>query len=147
MAQYYALEFVGGPDGTVQPPKKLDGRIVSAKKRRTRAVKSTTQILAVGDMLYIGKLPEDAVMQSLICNTDTSLGTTTLSIGTLAQPTKYVNARTLTTTDVPSALGPRAAAAVNGPVSADEDIWVTIGVAAIPAAVIAVFYMEYTIAT
>ena len=139
MADVYALEFVGGPDGTLQPPKKLDGRVVSAKKRRTRAVKPLT-ILNVGDRLYIGKLPQDAVLQTLSCNTDTSFGTT-------SQPTKYVNARTLTSTDAPAAIGPSAASARNAPVTADEDLWVTIGTAAIPAAVLATFYMEYTIAT
>ena len=146
MADVYALEFVGGPDGTLQPPKKLDGRVVSAKKRRTRAVKPLT-ILNVGDRLYIGKLPQDAVLQTLSCNTDTSFGTTTLSVGTTSQPTKYVNARTLTSTDAPAAIGPSAASARNAPVTADEDLWVTIGTAAIPAAVLATFYMEYTIAT
>ena len=48
MADLYGLEFVGGPDGTQNPPKKLDGRIVGAKKRRTRSTKPAT-ILAVGD--------------------------------------------------------------------------------------------------
>ena len=145
MADLYGLEFVGGPDGTQNPPKKLDGRIVGAKKRRTRSTKPAT-ILAVSDRLYLGKLPANAVMQSVIGNTDTSLGTTTLSIGPAAAPAKYVNARTLTTVDTPSALGPRASAAVNGPVAVDEDLWITIGTAAIPAAVIAAFYFEYTIA-
>jgi len=146
MADVYALEFVGGPDGTSMPPKKLDGRLVSAKKRRTRAAKPLT-ILNVGDRLYIGKLPQDAVLQALTVNTDTSFGTTTLSIGTTLQPTKYVNGKTVTTTDTPTAIGPSAAAARNAPVTADEDLWVTIGTAAVPAAVLATFYMEYTIAT
>lgn len=147
MADVYALEFVGGPDGTSMPPKKLDGRLVSAKKRRTRAAKPTSVVLNVGDRLYIGKLPQDAVLQALTVNTDTSFGTTTLSIGTTLQPTKYVNGKTVTATDVPTGIGPSAAAARNAPVTADEDLWVTIGTAAIAAAVLATFYMEYTIAT
>jgi hypothetical protein len=146
MADLYALEFVGGPDGTQQPPKKLDGRVVSAKKRRTRAVKPQT-ILNVGDRLYIGKLPQDAVLHTLSGNTDTSLGTTTLSIGTTGQPAKYVNGATLTATNTPTGFGPRASAAIGAPVQADEDLWITIGTAAIPAAVVAAFYLEYTIAT
>lgn len=146
MADLYALEFVGGPDGTLQPPRKLDGRVVSAKKRRTRASKPST-ILNVGDRLYIGKLPQDAVLQTLSVNSDTSFGSTTLSVGTTALPAKYVNAKTMTNTDAPSAIGPRAAIAQQAPVTGDEDLFVTIGSAAIPAAVIATFYMEYTIAT
>ena len=146
MADLYALEFVGGPDGTQQPPKKLDGRIVSAKKRRTRASKPAT-ILNVGDRLYIGKLPQDAVLHTLSVNTDTSFGTTTLSVGTTATPAKYVNGRTVTATDTPTAFGPRAAVAGNAPTTGDEDLFITIGTAAGMAAVIALFYLEYTIAT
>lgn len=146
MADYYALEYVGGPDGTKNPPLKLDGRLVGAKKRRNRAVKPTT-ILAIGDRLYIGKNPSGGSVRSIIGNTDTSLGTTTLSIGTTAAPTKYVNAKTLTAVDVPTGLGPRAAAHILQPATVDEDLWLTIGVAAIPAAVVAVFETEYTIST
>jgi hypothetical protein len=142
----YALEFVGGPDGTVQPPKKLDGRVVSAKKRRTRAVKPTI-ILNIGDRLYIGKLPQDGLLQQLSGNFDTSLGATTLSIGTTTTPAKYANAVTLTDVNKPVAIGPRSAAAVLAPTTVDENLWVTIGGAAIPAAVVGAFYMEYTIAT
>lgn len=146
MADLYAIEFVGGPDGTAQPPKKLDGRLVSAKKRRTRATKPAT-ILAVGDRLYLGKLPQGGALHLIDGLTDTSLGTTTLSVGTKADPTKYVNAKTLTATDTPTSLGPKAAAGVQQPVTADEDIWLTIGVAAIPANVVARFSFEYTIST
>ena len=145
MADLYALEFVGGPDGTQQPPKKLDGRMVGAKKRRTRGTKPTT-ILNIGDRLYLGKLPQGAVLQSIIANTDTSFGTATLSVGTTAAPTKYVNAKTLTATDTPTSLGPKAASAILGPAAVDEDLWLTVGVAAIPAVVVAAFFLEYTIA-
>ncbi len=145
MADVYALEFVGGPDGTQQPPKKLDGRLVGAKKRRTRAAKPAT-ILNVGDRLYIGKLPQAGVLTLITGNTDTSLGTATLSIGTTAVPNKYVNARTLTATDTPTALGPRASASQLQPAASDEDLWLTVGVAAIPANVVATIAWEYTIA-
>lgn len=146
MARYYALEYVGGPDGTKNPPLKLDGRLVGAKKRRNRATFPST-ILAVGDQLYIGKNPAGGSIRGIIGNVDTSLGTTTLSVGTLAAPTKYVNARTLTAVDAPTGLGPRAAAHILPPSAVDEDLWLTIGVAAIPAAVIGVIETEYTIST
>lgn len=146
MADLYALEFVGGPDGTLQPPKKLDGRLVSAKKRRTRAVKPAIA-LAVGDRLYLGKLPQGGVLNLISGNADTSLGTTTLSVGTTANPTKYVNGKTLTATDAPSAIGPKASAGVLQPVAADEDIWLTVGTAGIPAGVVLSFSWEYTIST
>lgn len=146
MADLYAVEFVGGPDNTQQPPKKLDGRLVGAKKRRTRAVKPST-ILNVGDRLYIGKLPQAGVFTQISAVADVSLGSATLSVGTTAVPAKYVNARTLTATDVPTSIGPRAAAAILQPVDADEHLWVTVGGAAIPAATVLAIAWEYTIAT
>lgn len=146
MADYYALEFVGGPDGTSNPPKKLDPRKVGSKERSTRAVKPAT-ILNVGDRLYIGKNPMGGLIRAISGNFDTSLGTTTLSIGTTATPAKYVSARTLTVTDTPTSLGPKASAFVTDPVTVDEDLWVTIGVAAIPANVIGAFDFTYKIST
>ncbi|KQM60064.1 MULTISPECIES: hypothetical protein [unclassified Sphingomonas] len=146
MADLYALEFVGGPDATQNPPRKLDHRLVGGKKRRTRATKPAVQ-LNVGDRLYLGKLPANALLTFITVNTDTSFGSSTLSIGTTAVPAKYVNARTLTATDTPTAIGPRAAAAVLAPSTTDEAIWLTVGGAAIPAGVVAALAWEYTITT
>lgn len=146
MADYYATEYVGAVDGTSNPPKKLDGRLVGAKKRRNRATKPSI-ILNAGDRFYIGKAPAGASVRSFIANTDTSFGSATISIGTTANPTKYVNARTLTTVDTPTGLGPRAAAHVAAPLTSDEQLWATIGAASVPAAVIAAIETEYTIST
>lgn len=146
MADLYGLEYVGGPDGTQNPPKKLDGRLVGAKKRRNRATKPAVQ-LNVGDRFYIGKIPQGASVRALIGNADTSLGSATLSIGTTANPTKYANARSLTVTDTPTSLGPRAAAHAAAPLDRDEALWATVGGAAIPAATVLVIESEYTIST
>ncbi|SFR86487.1 hypothetical protein [Sphingomonas jatrophae] len=147
MADFYANEFVGGPDGTQNPPKKLDGRLVGAKKRRTRAQKPTAQAFAAGDRLYIGKIPQGASVRGFTGITNTSFGTTTVSIGTTANPTKYVNTKTLTASDTPTALGPNAATFFQPPLTADEDIWVTFGTATLNAGSIAGFDLEYTIST
>jgi hypothetical protein len=142
MTDFYATEFVGGPDGTLNPPKKLDFRHVGGKKRRVRATKPATTI-AAGDRLYIGKLPANCSPRTFSGITDTSFSTATVSIGTTASPTKYVNAKTLTATDTPTALGPKASAYVADPLAADEDIWVTFGTAGVASGVIAAFEMEY----
>ena len=146
MADYYATEFVGAVDGTANPPKKLDGRLVGAKKRRVRATKPAVTLNA-GDRFYIGKAPQGSSVRSFVGVTDTSFGTSTISIGTTANPTKYVNAKTLTQTDVPTGLGPKASAFVAAPLTADEDLWATIGTAAIASNVIAAIKLEYTIST
>jgi hypothetical protein len=146
MADYYATEFVGAADGTSNPPKKLDGRLVGAKKRRNRATKPAVT-LNIGDRFYIGKVPQGGSPRAFSVNTDTSLGSATLSIGTAANPTKYVNARTVTVTDTPTGIGPRASVHVAAPLTADEHLWVTIGGASIAAGVIAAVETEYTIST
>lgn len=143
MADFYGLEFVGGPDGTKNPPRKLDFRMVGGKKRRVRATKPTTQAFAAGDRLYIGKLPANSLFRSIAGCSDTSFGSTTISVGTTGTPAKYVNAKTLTATDVPTALGPKAAALFADPVTVDEDLWVTFGVATLVAGSVAGFDWEY----
>ncbi|WP_033965622.1 MULTISPECIES: hypothetical protein [unclassified Sphingomonas] len=145
MADYYGLEFVGAADGSQNPPKKLDVRMVGGKKRRVRSTKPAVA-LAIGDRLYLGKLPQGASLHSISGITDTSFATTTISIGTTTIPAKYVAAKTLTATDAPTPLGPKASAFVLDPNTVDEDLWATFGVADIGAGVIAGFDIEYTTA-
>lgn len=144
MADFYGLEFVGGPDGTKNPPKKLDFRLVGGKKRRVRSTKPTAQAFAAGDRLYLGKLPQGASIRAISACTDTSFGSTTISVGTTGTPAKYVNAKTLTATDIPTAIGPKASAFVQDPVSADEDLWATFATATLVAGAIAAFDFEYS---
>lgn len=145
MTTYYAKEFVGVADGTQQPPLRADGRVVHAKKRVIRASKDNTNALASGDKLFIGTLPQGAVVKAIRAVTDTSFATATISIGTLASASKYVSTKTLTATDVPTDLGPKASAHVADPLSAPEDLYVTLGTAGVAAAVVAAFDVEYTI--
>jgi hypothetical protein len=145
MADYYGREFVGAADGSQNPPKKLDVRMVGGKKRRVRSTKPAVA-LAIGDRLYLGKLPQGASLHSISGITDTSFATTTISIGTTTIPAKYVAAKTLTATDAPTPLGPKASAFVLDPNTVDEDLWATFGVADIGAGVIAGFDIEYTTA-
>lgn len=145
MATYFAKEFVGVRDGTISPPNYADARIVDSKKRCTRATKDNVNALAVGDKVYIGRLPLGAIAKTFSINTDTALGGATISIGTLANPTKYVNAKTSASVDLPAVIGPSAVSAVADPLGAIEDLYATIGGAAIPAAVNLAINTEYTI--
>lgn len=85
MVDRYAVEQVGVLDGTSVPAKKLDGSFIGAKKRSIRATK---QVLAdaAGDRIYIGRLPQGATVKQINIVTDTSLGTSTIAIGTTAAP-------------------------------------------------------------
>lgn len=145
MAKYYATPYVGtNRDGTA-PGGMVDGRMVDAKDRRTVAPKDTTNTLAAGDQIYIGRLPIEACQIRFSAFTDTSFGSTTISIGTALNPTKYVNAATFTVTGVWTSLPLQIAPALGGPLAAEDEVLVTLGVGGIAAAVRAAFAFQYTI--
>lgn len=142
MADFYIDSAVGVTDGTKIPADKFDGRRVGATNRSIIGAKVAGQAWANGDQIYLGKLrPGESLREILVCS-DTSFGTTTLSIGTKAATTKYVNARTMTATDVPTIIGPRATAADDLPLTAEEDIWLTLGVGGIGGAVVLTFELR-----
>ena len=141
MADFYASTFVGVKDGTKVPADRADGRQVRANECVIVAPKVAAQAYANGDRLFIGSVRAGEHVREIKVTSDTSFGTTTLSIGTTAAPTKYVNAKTMTVTDVPTLIGPKATAADDGPLSADEDIWVTLGVGGIAGGVLFTFEM------
>lgn len=146
MPDRYATEFVGVKDGTKSPPDRSNHIFVGAKVRRIRATK---QVLAdaIADRIFIGTIPQGGHLAQIRITTDTSLGTSTLAIGTTATPAKYRAAGVFTTPlDVPTTIGPRASALDDAVLTADEDVWVTVGVAALPVGAIVVFELEYTIA-
>jgi hypothetical protein len=140
MARFYASGLIGVIDGTLNPPKLADSRIFGAKVRGIVAAKNpsatVTQALAAADDLILGRLPVGAVPVGFRAFTDTTLATSTLSIGVTGALTKYVNAATLTTTnqwvDLPMVVGGienRLYAA-----GAEEELILTVGVATIAAA-------------
>ncbi len=147
MATYYAREFIGtSVDGTQNPPKMANAAAVDGKVRSIDATKNPaggTQALAAADKLYLGRLPAGAIATGFFGITDTTLGTSTISIGTLAAPTKYVNAQTLTTVNQKVSLGINAAARDDGPLAAPEDLYATIGTATVAAATVLVLETEY----
>lgn len=145
MADYYATQYIGARDGTASPPNMVDGREIDAKKRCIRATVDSSKTYASGDRIYLGRLPLGAVIKTISLCSDTTFGTATLSVGTTATANKYVNAKTMTMTDVPTALGPRATAAVQAPLAAIEEIWATFGTAGLASGVNAAFNIEYTI--
>lgn len=145
MTDRYAVEQVGVADGTSVPPKKLDGALVGAK---IRSIRATKQVLAdqIADRVYLGKLPIGATVKEILIVTDTSLGSSTIAIGTTASSGKYVAARTFTTPlDAPTCIGPKASVWDDAPLTAEEDLWLTVAAAAIGGAVIMGIEIRYTV--
>jgi hypothetical protein len=141
MANFYTAQFVGVTDGTV-PPQRADNRQVSAKLETTLGTKVAGQAWAAGDTIYIGRVRAGEVLIGVWGQTDTSLGATTLSVGTKASPTKYINAVTLTTTGNKIILGPPIASLVLPPLTADDDIWLTLGGGGVPGTTNVAFYLD-----
>jgi hypothetical protein len=135
MADFYLDSFVGVKDGTKIPADAADGRKVGATDRRIIASKPAGVAWALADQIYIGFVAPGESVREILVNSDTSLGTTTLSVGPKSSTTKYVNAKTMTTVDVPTAIGPRGTAADDAPLSAPEDLWLTLGVGGVGGAV------------
>lgn len=143
MADLYAAAFVGVKDGTKVPADRADGRLVNGKNRSTLAAKVTGAAIAAGDLLYLGTVRAGERISEIRFTTDTSLGTTTFSIGTKAAPAKYRAAAVFTTPlGVPTNVGPLAAPLVAGPLTADEDIWATFAVAGIAGSVVMAFEID-----
>jgi len=143
MATYYATQQVGVADATQIPALKADGRQVNAKESVLIATKDTTNALVANDLVYLGKIPAGSVINGVSVISDTSFGAVTLSVGTAGTPGKYVNAKTMTVTDTPTAIGPNAAALAAGPSSADEDLYLKVS-GNVAAAVVATFILRYS---
>ena len=145
MANRFAIQQVGVLDGTAYPAKKLDGAQVGAKERRTLCSK---QVLAdaVGDTVTLCTIPAGAIVRQVNINSDTSLGTSTIAIGTVATPAKYVAATTFTTPlNVPTAIGPKASVPAAGALLTDDVLIMSVGVAALPAGAVVHIEIEFTI--
>lgn len=86
---------------------------------------------AVADTIVVGLVPKGAVFLYGTIETDTTLATATLAIGTGSSAAKYAAAATYTTVDTPVVFGKTAAAGVT--LAADDTVILTVAVAALPA--------------
>lgn len=141
MAKFYATAFAGlALSGTADV--RLDARVVGARPRLIVAVKPDGQALTTADLLYVGRKRVGETIRRITATAGASLGTSTISVGTEAAPTKYVDTKTLTTVDIPTNLGPTAVAAAASPDGDYEDIWLKPGTATIAGATVLVIEME-----
>ena len=81
MATFYLAHAVGVEDGTLTPPAKYDGRFVGAKKKGLRANHPAGVAYANGDLLFLCALKAGEQIADIRVISDTTLGTTTLSVG------------------------------------------------------------------
>ena|ERR1043166_5239612 len=145
MADIYSQQMAGVADGAVVPANRADGRKVGAIKRSIFASNPAATAIAAADRMYLGKLKQGERVTGLRVNSDTSLSTTTFSVGTTAAATKWANAKAPgTLVNVWQHFGPLASTLDDDPVTADEDLWLTFGTTGIASGV--VFTVEVEIA-
>lgn len=137
MTTQYALQQVGVADGT-SPAARSDGRQCHARKRSFLASKVPGQAWAAGDKIFLCTKPGNEKVTEIKLASDTSLGTTTVDVGTLAVPQSYVAAATLTVINVPTAIGPKASTLDDVP-TASEDLYATLAVGGVAGAVLLTF--------
>lgn len=132
MAQTYSNELSGIASIPVVKPSATAG--YGARLRRYRAsISLAAQVFGVGNEVIIAKVPAGLAFAYGIVNTDTSLATSTISIGTAATAAKYNNAaQTLTATNTPT-LFAAAAQEEQAVLTAEEVIQILVGVANLPA--------------
>ncbi len=141
MATRTPKQLVGVTDGTEIPAKMADGREVGASVQRSVYSKVTGTAWANGDTVTLGTKPAGHKLVSVQLVTATSLGTSTIDVGTADDPDKYVDGATLTATNELTEIGVNAAAMAEDPGEA-EDLIATIGVASITAGTDLSFVIE-----
>jgi hypothetical protein len=140
MAQGFSAEAVGVLDGLVNPPGKLDGRVVGGKLRRRRAVLdlSLAAVAKVnGDTNVLTRIPRGEVFAFGMLTSSVTLATSTVSIGNAGTAAKYRAAAVFTAVDTPTPFG-KATAADDLPLTDYEDVILTIATADLPGAGIVV---------
>ena len=142
MPTYQAVQQAGVIDGSVIPANKTDSRVVDAKSNGTIATKDYTARNAVApalantDKVYLGRVQVGELLEALEYFTDTTFGAVTVSIGTLAAPTKYVNAQIMTVINIWTPMAMAGANFTAGALAAYEDIYLTAN-GAVAAAILA----------
>lgn len=132
MAQTFSNELAGIASIPVVKPSATAG--YGARLRRYRAsITLASQVFGAGNEIIIAKVPSGLAFAYGIVNTDTSLATSTLSIGISGTTAKYnAAAQTLTATNTPTLFAAEAQEA-QAVLTAEEVIQVLVGVANLPA--------------
>lgn len=139
----YPKQLVGVTDGTLIPAKAADGQQIGAAKRTSIFSKVTGVQWEIGDTIPLGTKPAGHTVTSIRLVTGTSLGTATIDVGIAGNTGKYVAGATLTTTDRLTEIGVKASVLDDDP-GAAEELFATIGVAAIVAGTVLTFIVETT---
>jgi hypothetical protein len=135
MAQGFSAELLGVLDSTLVPAGKSDGRVMGAKVRVYQAtfdLSLATVKGASGDTNVCFRIPAGAKPLFGVLNASATMGATaTIAVGNSTTAGKYRAAATFTTANTPT-LFMLSSASDDSPLTADEDVLITIAAAALP---------------
>jgi len=145
MPAFLSTELGGSANQTVAPVGyKPRASVYHARLKRLRAT-FTLASQATTDTLVVGNLPPGATFAYGIINASVTLGSSTVAVGITGATGKYRAAAAFTTADTPTLFGDDAAQAAADPaLTAEENVFVTIASAALPASGTLVIDMFYS---
>lgn len=146
MAEGVSAEFTGVLDGSLLPAAKADGRSINAKVRAFVATLDLSLAAvkkASGDTNVCFRVPRGYRFLYGLLNASATMGATaTIAIGVSGTPAKF-RAAAIFTAAAPTLFGV-STAADDAPLSADEDVIITIAAADLPASGVLVVQMFYS---
>lgn len=132
MAAYLSTELGGSANQTSAPVGyRPAASVYMARLKRLRAT-FTLASQGTSDTLVVGNLPAGATFAFGVLNASATLGASaTVAVGTTGSTGKY-RAAAVFTAAAPTLFGDVAAVAAASPLAAEEQVFVTIAVAALP---------------
>lgn len=144
MAAYLSTDLTGSANQTTVPVGyKPAATVYGARLKRLRGL-FTYATQTTSDTLVIGNLPTGATIAFGSITTSVSTGSATLAVGITGTTGKYKAAGAVTTTDQPQLFG-LASAVGSAPLAAEEQVFVTIGTASLPASGTLVVDLYYSL--
>lgn len=133
MAQYLSNELAGTSTGTTTAAAAGYKPAATRIGARTKAFAATVTLASqtTSDTIKLFTLPTGATFIKGWVNISATLGSSTIAIGNSGSTGKYRAAATATSTDTPLDFGVTAAVAAS-PLSAEEDVIITIATANLP---------------
>lgn len=145
MAAYLSTDLTGSANQTSVPVGyKPAATVYGARLKRLRG-SFTLNTQTTSDTLVIGNLPTGATFAYGKLTSSVSLGSSTVAIGITGTTGKYRAAATFTTADTPTDFGTAATVASATPLAAEEQVFVTIATASLPASGTLVVDLYYSI--
>ena len=130
MPQTYSTELAGIASTPVVKPTAM---AYGARIKRFRAsIALASQAFGAGNEIILAKVPAGYTFAYGVITSDTSLGSSTVSVGISGTVAKYKAAAVFTSTDTPTLFG-ATAQIVNSPLTAEETIFLQTLVANLPA--------------